>query len=204
MTAITVLAGGWSASEVDLSKLPGRVIAVNDAAIFAPRVDYIVSMDRIWSENRLAQVAKLGKPVWLRESAVRHIDWKAAGCVTTFKCDHTSTILSIEPDTLNGTHSGFCALNLAYQLRPRRLYLVGLDSAPGPKGERHWFKDYPWKNGGGSKPDRITEWSKQYDTAAKQLRHAGIDVWIHGAASVRCFNKIGTQGLEEAWRSSEP
>lgn len=199
MSAITVLAGGWSASDVDMRKLPGKVIAVNDAAIHAPRVDFVVSMDRIWSENRLAQVTKLGKPVWLRESAVRHLPWREAGCVTAFKCDHTSTSLSILPDTLNGTHSGFCALNLAYLLRPRRLYLVGLDSRPGPKGERHWFADYPWKGGGGSKPAKITEWSKQYDTAASQLRAAGIDVWIYGASSVRCFNKIGRKGLEEAW-----
>jgi hypothetical protein len=201
-SAITLLAGGWSASGVDLHWLPGKVIAVNDAAIYAPRVDFVVSMDRMWVEARFARVVKFGKSLWLRRSTLRNIvRWQDVPRVTAFDCDHTSTTLSVTPDTLNGTHSGFCALNLAYLLRPRRLYLVGLDSRPGPKGERHWFPDYAWKNGGGSKPAKIAEWSKQYDTAATQLRSAGIEVWMYGASSVRCFNKIDREGLKTAWQS---
>ncbi len=65
-SVITVLAGGWSASRFDLHKLPGTIIAVNDAAYYAPRWDLCVSMDRLWSENRWQLITKCGKPVWLR------------------------------------------------------------------------------------------------------------------------------------------
>lgn len=179
MIAITVLAGGWSARRVDLRRLPGTVIAVNDSAIHAPCVDLVVSMDRLWAENRFAQVSQLGKPLWLRRSTLRNVRWETCASVTPFECDHTSTTLSDEPGRLNGTHSGFCAINLAYQLRPQEIYLVGFDGALGPRGERHWFPDYPWKGGGGSKPGKLAEWSLQYATAATQMRAAGIDVFHH-------------------------
>ncbi len=180
MRAITVLAGGWSAGQVDLHRLPGFVIAVNDSAIHAPHFDAVVSMDRLWAEHRYAQVSRMGRPVWLRRSTLRNVvGWDADMGVTAFENDHRSTTLSDVTGTLNGTHSGFCALNLAYQMRPTRLYLVGFDSALGPKGERHWFPDYPWKNGGGSKRDKLVEWSRQYAVASTQLRVAGVEVFHH-------------------------
>jgi hypothetical protein len=175
MTVISIIAGGWSATRSNLAKLPGIIIAVNDAAIFAPRIDLVVSMDRMWAENRFAQVSQFGKPLWLRRSTLRNVKWEEAQCVTPFECDHESTTLSDRPGILNGTHSGFCALNLAYSMRPQRLYLIGFDMQLGPKGERHWFPDYPWKNGGGSKQGKLSSWAGQFRTAARQLAQAGIE-----------------------------
>ena len=132
MNSITILAGGFSASRVDLKKLPGFVIAVNDSAIYAPRVDAIVSMDRLWAEHRFGVVSKFGKPIYLRRGTVRNLPAEdLSQCVTLFDCDHEATELSDTQGRLDGTHSGFCALNLAYQMCPTRLYLVGFDMALG-------------------------------------------------------------------------
>lgn len=131
--AVTVLAGGWSASQFDLAKLPGTVIAVNDSAVYAPRWDICISMDRLWSENRFDWMRKQKKPIWLRRSTIKNFEQLEH--MTAFDNDHVSTILSDEEYLLNGTHSGFCALNLAYQMRPRDIYLVGFDMTRGPRGE---------------------------------------------------------------------
>jgi hypothetical protein len=175
MRDITILAGGFSASRVDLKKLPGTVIAVNDSAIYAPRIDIIISMDRLWAENRFGLVSKFDKPIYLRRSTVRNIPAEDVSlCVTLFECDHEATALSDQPGRLDGTHSGFCAMNLAFQMRPERLYLVGFDMALGPKRQRHWFPDYPWSNGGGSSGGKLAEWAGQFKTPAAQLANAGI------------------------------
>jgi hypothetical protein len=197
MKRITVLAGGWSASQMDLRKLPGYVIAVNDAAIYAPRVDAVLSMDRLWTENRFAAVAKFGVPVHLRREALKNVSVVGLAHVYPFECDHTSTTLSDQPGTLNGTHSGFCAFNLAYQMRPQSIFLVGFDMALGPRGERHWFPDYPWKGGGGSSASKLAEWSGQFDRAAEQLLRAGIKAFVAGSPKTpRCFLPIDRARLE--------
>lgn len=192
---ITVLAGGWSASRFDLRKLPGYVIAVNDAAIYSPRVDAVVSMDRIWAEHRYAQIAKLNVPIYLRRSTIRNFTVDAS--VTAFENDHRSTLLTDEPGTLNGTHSGFCALNLAYQMRPADLYLVGFDMQLGPRGERHWYPPYPWKSGGGSSAGKLAEWGSQFQLAASQLRVAGINTYLASQPAWSPFAAVSRETLEK-------
>lgn len=180
---VTVLAGGFSARQVDLGKLPGIIIAVNDSAYYAPRWDICVSMDRVWAENRAAWFAASGKPVWLRRSTIKN--FVPTSNVMQFDNDHLATRLSDEPGRLDGTNSGFCALNLAYQLRPKELFLVGFDMALGPRGERHWHPDYPWKNGGGSSAGKLSEWAMQFNRVGMQMIEADITCFQVSPASRR-------------------
>lgn len=170
-----VLAGGYSARAFDLTLLPGIVIAVNDAAYYSPRWDICVSMDRLWSENRASWIGKqAGKAVWLRSSASRALPDLPA-IVRRYQCDHTSTLFQSEPGFLNGTNSGGVALNLAFQMQPRQLYLIGFDLRLGPRGERHWYPDYAWKNGGGSKAGKLAEWETELAGLMAQLQRADIE-----------------------------
>lgn len=175
MKQIAVIAGGWSASRLDLRKVPGSVIAVNDSALYAPRVDIIVSMDRLWVENRFEQVSRFGKPTYVRRGNLRNVTAPIGEHVLEFDCDHTSTEMSDAYLTLNGTNSGMCALNLAYQRRPDRLLLIGFDGGLGPRGEKHWFPDYPWKSGGGSKPRTLERWDAQLAGLMSRCIAAGIE-----------------------------
>lgn len=174
---VTILAGGYSASRVDLRKLPGFTIAVNDSARYSPRWDVALSMDRLWYENRREEILKQLKPIYMRLNAIKQPLMPAG--VNPFECDHESTTLA-EPGAgrcrLNGTHSGFCALNLAYHWRPRELFLVGFDMELGPRGEKHWYPDYPWSKSTGAA--RLAEWSKQFATAAQQMRDARMTVHL--------------------------
>lgn len=199
---ITIVAGGWSASQFDLRKLPGTLIGVNDAAVLMPRVDLIVSMDRLWAEHRFEQLRRLGKPTWLRRKTLMNIDTRNCPWLTPFDNDHTSTVLSEEPGRLNGTHSGFCALNLAYQLRPTALYLVGFDMARGPRGEAHWFPPYSWSlqsTGSG----RLALWARQFEGAAGRFSAEGIRVFLASSLSTAHgsplpFARINRTDLEAA------
>lgn len=193
---VTVLAGGWSASQCDLERLPGIVIGVNDAGLLAPRVDRIVSMDRLWTEHRFDQLEALGKPSHIRRCALINLDNALCNWLQPFYCDHNSITLSDSADTLNGTHSGFCALNLAYQLRPLELLLVGFDLKRGPKDEAHWFPQYPWVQGHASSRGKLTAWSQQFAVAGRQLAKAGIKASIVGTHSaVRGFATINPAAM---------
>jgi hypothetical protein len=169
-----VLAGGYSARAFDLSLLPGIVIAVNDSAYYSPRWDICVSMDRLWAENRAHLMEKNSqRTFWLRRSTMRNI--RPLPNVYAYECNHLSSQFSDQKFCLNGTNSGAVALNLAYQMHPRRLYLVGFDLRLGPRGERHWYPDYPWKNGGGSKPGKLREWEIELSGLMRQLEAADIE-----------------------------
>ena len=177
---ITCLAGGWSA-EPYLDRLAGYVIGVNDAGLLAP-CDAIVSMDRVWAEHRWGQLVERAGPTWLRKAPPDRPPW-----LTVFACDHESTIFSDQPGRLNGTHSGFCALNLAYQMRPRRLALVGFDMGKGPNGEAHWFEDYPWAPAGATSGGKFKAWAGQFHTAARMFRSIGCEVRVLGKTAIPAF-----------------
>jgi hypothetical protein len=171
---VTILGGGWSAAEIDKGRLSGFVIGVNDASVLA-RCDAAVSMDRLWAEHRQRQLRKAGTPTWFRRAAVKNFDaWLG---LTIFDCDHAESEFSDAPGTLNGTNSGGCGFNLAYQMRPKRIYLVGFDMGRGPKGECYWFPPYSWANTrGGTGDGRYREWSQQWIRPAQQCEAAGIEV----------------------------
>lgn len=178
---VTILAGGYSARAF-LDRLEGFVIGVNDAGIRA-KTDAIISMDRLWAENRWGELLALRRPTWLR----RHPPLPDGGpdWLQVFACDHTSTTLSLEPGVLNGTHSGFCALNLAFHMRPKRLILVGMDMEKGPNGEHHWFPPYPWAPNGATTSGKFKVWSDQFQTAFGQLRASGAKIEIWGKSAIR-------------------
>lgn len=203
---VSVVAGGWSFSRIDRSRVPGYLIGVNDAGLRLSGVDCVVSMDRLWTEHRWQQLVVLQREAWLRHAAVKNLDWRSyassRGWLRVFSCDHESSIMvdgvpvpvisdypgsihlaaSGEPLTLNGTNSGMCAVNRAYQLKPKVLWLFGFDCQEGPKGEKHWYVDYDLigKDGrptsGGTSPKKLSEWARQYDGIAATCRGAGIEV----------------------------
>jgi hypothetical protein len=202
---VTLLAGGYSANRVDLKKLPGVIVAVNDAAVHAPRFDHCVSMDRLWTEHRAGWIEHCAHRaiVHLRNSTLSNVRYlRGLPHVKCFENSHTSTTLADDPARLDGTHSGFCALNLCFQLKPRQLFLVGFDMRRGPKGQAHWFPQYPWVTEHATSVRRLAEWSAQFATARKQLEEAGIGTYICDEGSaVTAFPRVTRTVLETTWES---
>jgi hypothetical protein len=131
---VSIVAGGWSVGAVDLARIPGTIIGINDAALHLPRCDIAVSMDRLWTEYRYEALRAMMKPAHIRRSALqkRPDKWP---WLNSFECDHTTAGLSDQRGVLNGTNSGHCGFNLAYQMRPKQILLFGFDMKRGPNGE---------------------------------------------------------------------
>jgi len=205
---MTIIGGGWSVLNVALDVLCGTVIAVNDAAILAPRWDHALSMDRKWAEGRIDQVVLRSsetdppRKVWIRRSALQNLtgyvkDWP---WVQSFECDHETSIFSTKHGHLNGTNSGACALNLAWQLRPNRLFLLGFDMNRDDHGRAYWYPSYPWTNGAGSTSDgKYAGWAKQFKTASSAFARIGCQVFnVSPGSAIDAFPKISpAQFLKE-------
>lgn len=172
---ISVIGGGWSVRDVDLTELPGVLIGVNDSAIHA-RVDIAVSMDRLWAEHRFAELRDRRRLTYLRRSAVQNLDARWPW-LHVFDNDHLTVELSEDLTRLNGTNSGVCAINLAYQLRPKRIVLFGFDMNRSPAGVAHWYPPYPWTHAAGATSSgKYRRWAEEFDRIAVQCKRAGVEV----------------------------
>lgn len=199
---VSILAGGWSVSNLALDRLCGEVIGVNDAAIHAPHIDRIVSMDRLWAEYRWPILRAGKRRTWLRRSATQNlpIEPQDADWLTIFENDNASTIFAelrrheSESYTLNGTNSGFCALNLAYQMRPARIFLLGFDMNRDQFGRAYWHAPYPWNPShrhGATTNGKYAQWAKQFSAAARALAAAKIEVLnVSPQSAIEVFRKI--------------
>lgn len=183
-TVIVIGAGhslaGFEIASRDL-RPRGFVIGVNDAAVHT-RVHTGVTMDRLWIENRIDTLRFLKIPVHYREGTCKNVKPPELGI--PFKCNNRGGPMAEEPSRLDGDNSGACALNLAYKYFAKRVYLLGFDMCNGPAGQRHWFPDYPWKNGGGTSDGKLKEWSTEFGEAAKQFRERGTFVYNVSARSL--------------------
>lgn len=186
---VTVLGSGWSASLLDLAKLPGHVIGINDALLHAPRLDEVVTMDRRWLESRWSVAQRKQLPLYARWAALKSVTDLPSWC-HGFICEHTTAKFAERTGFLNGTNSGGCGFNRAYQLRPRRIYLVGFDMRPGPRGESHWHPAYPWHS------KVKATWAAQFADNAEQCRRRGIEVRLVGEWSViGCFARVSAAAI---------
>lgn len=187
---VSVLAGGWSVRGLPLDSLPGYVIGVNESGVLSPRVDAVVTMDRLWLESRWDTLCKLKRPTWARPAALLNIKERPIW-LTVFKCDYNTSEFSETEDTLNGTNSGGCALNLAYQMKPKKVILFGFDMCRSPNNDVYWHAPHPWRPEGGTSETKYSVWAREFDIPAKMFKAAGIDVWNASPVSrIKAFPKI--------------
>lgn len=197
---LSIVGGGWSFAQCDHTKLPGKVIGINDAFLYMVnrRPDWIVSMDRKWTEERWAQMAELEIDAHLRRSSLRNIaEAKEARLdevpwANLFECDRGAP-LSSTPGQLNGFSSGACGFNLGYQMTPKQVFLFGFDMCLSPKGDAHWYPPYPWSKGakGNTGAGSYINWAKQFDGYAKQFAELGTEVYnVSPMSRITAFPKI--------------
>lgn len=179
---VSVVAGGWSFREVSHDRVPGRVVAVNDAGLeLKCKVDCIVTMDRLWTEHRWGQLQQRRPVLWARRSAVQNVrptdgdrEW-----LRVYENNEKTVIFDTDPFRLNGTNSGVCALNKAWQYRPRTLYLFGFDMCRSPEGVAYWYPPYPWvtQAKGATSNGRYDRWAMEFRAIAAQFDRIGTKVY---------------------------
>lgn len=200
---ITIIAGGWSVRNVPLDRLAGYVIAVNDAAVHAPRWDCALSMDRLWTENRIDRVRAAGaalpnSAIWIRTSAAQNLKKHQLQSLTIFDCDHETDVFSGPAwrsgnvPRLNGRNSGACAMNLAWHLAPARLFLLGFDMNRAPDGNAYWYPPYPWSSRyGGSSVAKYAAWANGMARVRARFDEIGVEVYnVSPSSAVEAFRKI--------------
>lgn len=194
MRDVIVLAGGASVMQYNLRDLEhrGYLIAVNDAAIYT-KCHVAFTMDRLWLEGRQRLLKVLNPPeVWYRKGTPRNFEppstWNA------FVHDEGyPTLMTKQHGRLNGSNSGTCALNRAFQLRPERVFLLGFDMQRGPKNEKHWYPDYPWAAGekSGTRRGTYNEWAQEFADIAMQFSRENIEVFnVNHRSLIEAFRTI--------------
>lgn len=180
---IVVIGGGWSVGQYDMKALCTRLnrsvsIGVNDAALLVPDCDYALSMDRLWTEGRWPQVQDLfaHDQVYIRKGVVKNFVLPPG--VNQFEHINDGFTLASEPDKLNGSNSGTCAINLAWQWARRdnfaKVFLLGFDMQSGPNGEHHWYPNYPWRPNGATKKGNFNQWAREFWAINEKFKTFGI------------------------------
>lgn len=175
---VSIVACGPSALQCGAAKAPGIVIAVNGASEHV-RYDVGLTMDGRYARNKWRTMQ--GRQWFVRQSAYRHmldagaLPWHG---LQVFSCDRMSTQFAangpgLKP-MLNGSNSGYCALSLAFALKPRKVYLFGYDMDE----PTHFFGNYEWHGQGDTlNVAKLQVWSREMSSAAKQFHAAGITVY---------------------------
>lgn len=199
---LSVIGGGWSFGEVDHRKVPGTVIAVNDTLLhFRSQIGYVVSMDRLWTENRWESMKARCVTAYLRRSSLKKITvgemWLP--WLHTFECDRMSTTFSNTHTQLNGRNSGACALNLAYTLRPTELYLFGFDMCRDAENKAYWYPGYEWTGKGdkGGTGQRTYEaWATDFAHYAEQFKELGTRVFnVSPSSKITAFERVSAKDI---------
>lgn len=191
---VIVLAGGASVMEYDLRHIHerGYLIGVNDAAIFT-HVDVAFTMDRLWLEGRQLMLKILNPPeVYYRKGTPKNFDPPQRWVAYTH-ADADPTVMTSEMGKYNGSNSGTCALNLAYQRAQRRVFMLGFDMQRGPRGEKHWYPDYPWAadEKSGTKKGTYRDWTEEFAVIHTQFLAKGLKVYnVNHRSLITAFETI--------------
>lgn len=175
---VSIVAGGPSALKCGASVAPGYVIAVNDSYQHV-RHDAVLSMDGRWAMHRAPEWFDRddAKPLHLRDKAWRKVqlpERTGIPALSIFNNDNKTGRFGQTQHTLNGPNSGYCALNLAFTMRPFTVYLYGFDH----RGD-HFYPESEWrKRGEGSVngAGKFVEWASYCFAAQTQFQRHGIDV----------------------------
>lgn len=178
---IILLAAGPSVKEYNIRGLErrGHLISINGAALYTkPQIAF--SMDRKASEFCYKMWCIQGIPqIYLRACTIKNI--KPGAHVTLFQHDGPNTVMTVADNALNGSNSGTCALNLAYQLACKqgftRVFLVGYDMQRGEGNEPYWFPSYEWNPNGSVKNGTYAAWAEEIDEIARQFLAINVEVF---------------------------
>lgn len=168
---VVCVASGPSAKDVDLTLARGRakVIAINESWRLAPWADVLYACDPKWWRLRAPRSDEFhGIRITQDLPLALELRIKRVGL-----CHGDNRILTDTPGLLGwGYNSGFHALNLAVQAKPKRVILVGYDMSV--RRDVHWHGRHEKLN---NPDDRAVErWRIVLDDQADLLRDLGVDV----------------------------
>lgn len=197
---VIVLACGPSVREYNLRNLEARgiLIAINGGAMYVkPHVAF--TMDRLVAELCVPVWRLQGVPdIYVRDGIAKN--FKTDG-LRVFKHDGNDPVYMTPVEGyLNGSNSGSCALNLAFQYAPKRVFMLGYDMQRGGAPEEHpyWFPPYAWNTYGSAKNGKLREWAEEFVELQKQFTNRGIELYnVNHRSKISAVEKITFAEFEE-------
>lgn len=193
---VILLASGPSVQSYNLRDIEqrGNLIALNGAALYV-KPAAALTMDRLVAEYCCPLWKTQGVPsVWIRKGITQNFDPATLNRYMQFEHDGTDPLrMTPVHGRLNGSNSGTCALNLAYQIEPGRIFLLGYDMqrSDKPANLPYWHPPYSWNMSGAAKNGKLAEWAREFDSIAEQFKKAKIEVYnVNHRSLIESFPRI--------------
>lgn len=168
---VFIIAGGQSVPRdvLTAANLPGRVIAIKDAAYFQPEADMFFYAERRLHKERPSLWRRYAGPLRVKRSVHDGVPEGVLQVARTKPDLRGINGLSTDRRRLGGHCSGGSALNLAFHLGAAEIVLIGYDL----RGA-HWNPSHPLRRARGSTHQKH---AASIDAMAFPLRQAGVRVW---------------------------
>lgn len=157
-----ILGGGPSLNDVDVSRLDGRVIAINNAYLKAPKADVLYFADSRWYDWNRDDLHQYEGPLMVTRANLRNPAHDVKQVGKTLKVP-----LSRDPAKIGGLCGGSNALNLAYLFGADPIILLGFDMTPG-----NWHNLHRTEQ----KPDFAARFIPYFERMAVELAKEGRTV----------------------------
>ena len=143
---IFLLGSGTSLKGFDLGKLKDcYVIAINHSIEHYPQADALIFNDKIFMKHTTFDLDGYRGLIFASEKckdSKPFQDWGERDNLYFFNDNRDTPILNAKTGLYHPTSTGMSALNLALQMRARRIFLLGYDYYT-DGDQRHFFEDYP-------------------------------------------------------------
>jgi hypothetical protein len=146
------------------------VIVINDNYKLAPWADHLYAADKDWWELHIDTVKETnfkGK-LWIpnnKDIAIKY-GLNIIPCKVSLGLGKNGILHC-------GKNSGYQAINLAYYLNAKTIFLIGFDMKISKNGKRHWFGDHPEPLRNNSP---YTKWIEHFEILSKHLAKENVKV----------------------------
>jgi hypothetical protein len=180
-----ILGGGKSLAGVDIPGLKGRIVAINDAYLKAPKADLLYFADRRWYDWNRDDLHRYEGPLMVTRAVLRKPTHDVKRIRRTLKVP-----LSRDPELVAGLCGGANAINLAWLYGCSPIILHGFDMRPGNWHDRHH---------NAQKPDFALRFMPYLERMAKALAAEGATVLNATPGSLLdCFPMVDIDTLRSA------
>lgn len=169
-TDVTIVAGGPSVNNHDISALRGDIIAINYAAIVLPQATVCYFANRDWFERFEHELrVHRGRKIHGWDGTAAQLVSKP--WVESWKFVDGVLATAVKKTLCPGGHSGYAALNLAVQLGYKHVTLLGYDFLQGDVlGNFH--NTHTWTD------HRPAQWRRSFEVLLPVVKNAGVTVHV--------------------------
>lgn len=175
LDVVYCIGGGTSIEGFDFSRLnDGFKLGANKAGWLA-KCDAITSLDQNFVRHHQRDIEAMiadGKKAYLvmpiQEDG--HTPIKGA----TYCWRYRDPGLSMDRRWVNGVHSGYSSIGVAYHLGAKEIRLLGFDMQYGKDNKTHFHDGYAWHNRQSHR--FMNKWANNFQVLAENLRREGVRV----------------------------